>query len=273
VPSLPLSVSQVNKLGDRLRDAQAPAEEDLGLLEQVLAAYGESLNAVRLRSVSLGFSPAVRVKTTGTVIDKLRRERGEGYSLRLTRIQDLAGARVVIDGSLDDQNTAVARIVEEFADERPPRTTDRRAQPSFGYRAVHVVVTMQDLPVEVQIRTDLQDAWAQAFERLADAYGRGIRYGEEPQPHPEGDGQTQERRERVEMMLEISEDIAFIEAEKNKYWTWLSTTRAPMDDERFGVRELGAGIVETIAVTREYEARIRRLLDSVARATGGEETP
>jgi hypothetical protein len=36
------------------------------------------------------------------------------------------------------------------------------------------------LPVEVQIRTELQDLWAQVFERLADRWGRSIRYGGEP---------------------------------------------------------------------------------------------
>ena len=32
------------------------------------------------------------------------------------------------------------------------------------------------LPVEVRIRTELLDLWAQVFERLADRWGRAIRY-------------------------------------------------------------------------------------------------
>jgi hypothetical protein len=35
-------------------------------------------------------------------------------------------------------------------------------------------------PIEVQIRTEWQHLWAEWFERLADQYGRGIRYGEPP---------------------------------------------------------------------------------------------
>lgn len=37
-------------------------------------------------------------------------------------------------------------------------------------------------PVEVQVRTGLQDAWAQLFERFADVFGRGLRYGGQAVP-------------------------------------------------------------------------------------------
>lgn len=63
---------------------------------------------------------------------------------------------------------------------RPPVAIDRRAEPSSGYRAMHVIVFPDGLPVEVQVRTELQDLWAQAFERLGDRWGRAIRYGGAP---------------------------------------------------------------------------------------------
>jgi ppGpp synthetase/RelA/SpoT-type nucleotidyltranferase len=34
--------------------------------------------------------------------------------------------------------------------------------------------------VEIQLRTGLQDLWAQVFERFSDIAGRGIRYGDVP---------------------------------------------------------------------------------------------
>jgi hypothetical protein len=37
--------------------------------------------------------------------------------------------------------------------------------------------------VEIQVRTTLQDLWAQAVERLADEVGREIRYGGVPAAH------------------------------------------------------------------------------------------
>jgi hypothetical protein len=49
--------------------------------------------------------------------------------------------------------------------------------PSFGYQAVHVIVTASQCAVEIQVRTPLQDLWAQVVEGIADRFGRGIRYG------------------------------------------------------------------------------------------------
>jgi hypothetical protein len=39
------------------------------------------------------------------------------------------------------------------------------------------VVYEDGIPVEIQIRTKLQDTWAQITEKLGDAWGRGLRYG------------------------------------------------------------------------------------------------
>lgn len=63
---------------------------------------------------------------------------------------------------------------------RAPKVVDRRANPVNGYRAVHVVVFPEGVPIEIQIRTELQHEWAKLFERLADLVGRDIRYGEPP---------------------------------------------------------------------------------------------
>jgi ppGpp synthetase/RelA/SpoT-type nucleotidyltranferase len=57
---------------------------------------------------------------------------------------------------------------------------DRRVKPSNGYRAVHVVVREVGLPVEVQVRTDLQHVWAESSEKLADAFGSQLKYGGGP---------------------------------------------------------------------------------------------
>jgi ppGpp synthetase/RelA/SpoT-type nucleotidyltranferase len=92
-------------------------------------------------------------------------------------MQDIAGVRLVIEGTRLDQDRVVERILELFPD---ARMVDRREKPSYGYRAVHVIVRTRGCLVEVQVRTELQDSWAQGMERLADIYGRQIRYGEPP---------------------------------------------------------------------------------------------
>src|SRR3954470_819418 len=106
MPILPISKKQLDKLGDRLRDGAAPEPADLDLLGEVLEVYGEALNIVLDHLRRLGFDPAVRVKTTGTIISKLQRDRVSS----LKTIQDLAGARVVILGDLDRQDAVVDRF-------------------------------------------------------------------------------------------------------------------------------------------------------------------
>lgn len=54
---------------------------------------------------------------------------------------------------------------------------DRRVKPSHGYRAVHVIVTIDNRAVEVQVRTALQHAWAETCEKASDITGAGIKYG------------------------------------------------------------------------------------------------
>jgi ppGpp synthetase/RelA/SpoT-type nucleotidyltranferase len=177
----------------------------------VLAAYGEGLAAVEARLRSLGFAVTTRLKTTGTLIDKLRREHG----MKLKSVQDIAGARIIVRGSRRDQDEAVARVVATFAAApKPPTVRDRRVQPSSGYRAVHIVVFEGRLPVEVQIRTNQQDLWAQTFERLGDRWGRAIRYGglpDEPDTIAlDGDPATT-RRQVVQVMQRLSDEIDRVE--------------------------------------------------------------
>ena len=99
---------------------------------------------------------------------------------------DPATARALCDRlNLAAQDEARDRISEFYTTEGSRwRVIDRREDPRFGYRALHLVVFVDDLPVEIQIRTELQDTWAQIVERLADRWGRGIRYGEDPE-HPD----------------------------------------------------------------------------------------
>ncbi len=125
----------------------------------------------------MGFKPTTRVKTTGTLTEKLVREHG----IQLTRINDVAGARIVVAGGRASQAEAVSAIVKNFTSsgEKQPQIIDRRSDPRQGYRAVHVVVFINRFAIEVQVRTQLQDSWAQIFERVADQWGRQIRYGGE----------------------------------------------------------------------------------------------
>jgi ppGpp synthetase/RelA/SpoT-type nucleotidyltranferase len=111
--------------------------------------------------------------------------------------------RIVVEGDRDEQDRVVERLSAAFAAAaRAPRIVDRRAKPVQGYRAVHVIVYPDAFPIEIQVRTRWQHQWAEWFERLADQYGRGIRYGEPPSEGGEAAQQV------VDWMLGLADEIA-----------------------------------------------------------------
>lgn len=198
--SRPFSRSAIERLGRQLVAADQPGRVQIEQLQVLLTAYGPVLTgAVTLVTEETGVVPSARVKTTGTLLDKLRRNGGH----TLSSIHDLGGMRLIVAGDRSGQDELADQIRHLFADgSREPRVVDRRLDPVQGHRAVHVIVYPDGYPIEVQIRTYWQHLWAELFERLADQYGRGIRYGEPPITG----GETATRV--VDWMLEVSDQIA-----------------------------------------------------------------
>jgi ppGpp synthetase/RelA/SpoT-type nucleotidyltranferase len=208
---LPVTKAELNRLGDRLRDSPSPSDSDRKLLAVVLAAYRENLTQAETHLRDLGYAPTTRVKTTPTMTDKLRRTHG----MELARMQDLAGARIVV-ADIAAQDEAAGKISARYQQlQCPCRLVDRRADPRYGYRAVHLIVHIDLMPLEIQIRTQMQDTWANIVERLADRWGRGIRYGQDPEDPEEGvPGRTRLaalRREVVTSLMEVSDQAAPME--------------------------------------------------------------
>ena len=210
---LPITKGEFNRLGDRLIAHENPSEADLAVLATALAAYQEVLGQVKVHLRDLGFAPTTRPKTTPTITDKLRRTHG----MELSRIQDLAGARITVR-NLTAQDEAKDKISEFYTAQGCRwREIDRRKDPRFGYRAMHLVVHFDGLPVEIQIRTELQDSWAQIFERLGDRWGRGIRYGQDPE-NPESIVRSGKsvytRRELLALLMTLSNTIWSVELQR-----------------------------------------------------------
>ena len=87
-----------------------------------------------------------------------------------------------------------------------PRIVDRRVSPSYGYRAVHVIVCLDGVTIEIQVRTLMQHVWADLMERLADRLGRQIRYGQPPTPPA---GMSQQRAQSlIDAMMATSDNWA-----------------------------------------------------------------
>jgi putative GTP pyrophosphokinase len=164
-----LSKTQVDRLGDRLRKGNI-TEADLRLLDQYRRSFTEAYEVVveAIRN-DLGLEPTGRpAKSTTSISDKLRRE-----SIRLSQIQDIAGCRLIVP-DIATQEPVVQSLTGLF---EHTTVSDRREKPSHGYRAVHVVVTSQVKLIEIQVRTELQQLWAELSEKCSDVIEPAVKYG------------------------------------------------------------------------------------------------
>jgi ppGpp synthetase/RelA/SpoT-type nucleotidyltranferase len=180
-----LESKAVNALGRRLAKSDIPQREDVETLARLQGEYqaaaiplSRELAQLVVRWNAQVPSPQLtvnsRAKTSGTIVEKVRR------GTRLSTMQDIFGFRVsasAVSFSHSDQDKFASELTARLPGSK---TVDRRANPSHGYRAVHVVTEVDGFPIEVQIRTYFQDAWANQTEALADEWGRGIRYGLPP---------------------------------------------------------------------------------------------
>jgi ppGpp synthetase/RelA/SpoT-type nucleotidyltranferase len=247
-----MTKSQINKLGEKLRTASELDADSLSQLQQFRASYDEPMHRAQTLLSEVRFEATSRLKTINTIIEKLRRER-----TRLAEMRDIGGLRIVSEVDLNGQDTIVNRIVDKlpFA-----RVIDRRKSPNYGYRAVHVIAMISERPIEIQVRTQLQDLWAQAIERLADEVGREIRYG----------GVPLARSEDVENLLKIAQEIAQAEINVTKLNQMKRGLPRPERAPRLQ-RELRFHFAEVQSIRTqiyEREVAIRAMLQSMMSAGG-----
>lgn len=245
----PWSNKALGRLGAALREGSTPPTScpdynDVMLWNVELAAHVQQ--QIERTSWSIETPPLVtsRAKTIDTLVQKLHRQ----PTLQLDRVQDLAGVRVDANMLLDEQTALAREIAEHFgADESAIH--DLREDPHAGYRAVHVWLRMPAGRVEIQIRTTLQSLWANTYEGLGDALGRGIRYGDPIEGDQPIHGVPAAKvREVIEAMHRMSAGIARLEA---------------------GIEAIQEGYPQKVAAIMAAMARLQASLDSaVARESG-----
>jgi putative GTP pyrophosphokinase len=222
-----ISNTQIDRLGDRLRSDEV-SDADVQLLNDYrlsfAPAYEEVIEVIRntLKLESTG-RPA---KSTMSIVDKLRRE-----SLRLRQMQDIAGCRVVV-GDVVRQDAAVECLTKAFAE---TTVVDRRKIPSYGYRAVHVIVRQHGTPVEIQVRTELQHGWAQLSEKLGDIVDPSIKYGGGPDSLKSN-------------LLKLSETVGKMEVLETRILSAESHSKsiAEIDAEFAEIKKEFKGLLETL---------------------------
>jgi putative GTP pyrophosphokinase len=165
-----LSKADVDRLGEAMRRRDL-TDAEVGLYNRYRESFLPALDWVLAALTDAASPPATeRQKTIWSTVAKLRRT-----TLRLSRVQDIAGCRVVVP-LFQDQEVLTGLLMSNHPDWR---LSDRRNRPSNGYRAAHLIAEVGGLPVEVQVRTELQHLWAEVSE----AYDRvfpGTKYGSGP---------------------------------------------------------------------------------------------
>ena len=228
---LAYSKSQVKQAGKVLRDSvrhpltideQTVREAEL-VLENWRSAHAFALNSLQMtlrRQVDhaqVTADSSQRLKERRTIIDKLLRE----PTMQLSTMQDIAGCRAVLPDLaavrqvIDGWHNARLRkleIVEEY-------DYLEVARPS-GYRAYHLIVRHEEQGrlVEVQLRSQLQHAWAVAVESVGRTRGQSLKTGQ-------GTPELLERFRRVAQYLaalELGHEIdASLRSEAQDFLTML----------------------------------------------------
>jgi putative GTP pyrophosphokinase len=170
-----ISKAHIDRLGERLA-LGAASELDLRGLDQYRRSFSPGYE--RLLGIirdGLHLHPTGRpAKSTTSIRDKLARS-----NTRLSQMQDIAGCRILVTDVIQQDET-VRAVIATAVDALSPidfTIVDRRTRPSFGYRAVHVIVSIHSKPIEIQLRTRSQHLWAELSEKLSDVEDNSVKYG------------------------------------------------------------------------------------------------
>lgn len=175
------SNSQVKKAGSTVRKylrGERITPEAVDLARETIEAWRRTHytplvsanNGLRsmARTARVDAEVTQRLKRRQTILDKLRRE----PTLDLSRMQDIGGCRAVVD-TIDELRRLEGRIRQI---RRPVNDYDYIASPrASGYRAVHLVVTYQGRPVEIQLRTRVMHTWALAVEAYSETIASNLK--------------------------------------------------------------------------------------------------
>ena len=174
-----VSRGEIDRLGRRLRESGAIAPAARELYARFRDSYQHALDEVRgkvddvVRESDIAdWHISTRLKRLETLVLKLRRK-----SYSLSSFHDIAGCRLVVP-TLSDVRSLLeplhgAMDVTRFRDYHDGR--------GDGYRAWHLIIRSSGGQlVELQVRTDLQDEWANTSEKLAFNHDHAIKSGGGP---------------------------------------------------------------------------------------------
>jgi putative GTP pyrophosphokinase len=227
-----LTNSRIDALGKKLRDSQI----DAGCLTELEHFRELFVPAYRFVEDVLADKMGLPVtgrpsKSTVAIVDKLNRE-----SVRLSQMQDIAGCRVLV-ACLFEQDRVVADMQVFLGD---AVVDDKRELPTNGYRAVHLISRGHGRPVEIQVRTRLQHAWAELSEKIADRFGHDIKYGKGDQAAINFLEMLSSVTQRIEVVEEKRRVNSEIKRAHGKSKELITILKKLSNEERMLFRELNS---------------------------------
>lgn len=188
------AVGRASKLVGRGNGTVLELEEARAVLSNFRSAHAFPLNAVTVtvRQKALNVNPnaivAQRLKRLPTILDKLKRI----PTMSVTTMQDLGGCRVVF-ATVDEVDQLVTelldaprarnRVVRVYDYLRQDPANDHSGPKFSGYRGMHLAYEYraskkeyEGLRIELQVRTQLQHAWATAVETMDLFSGSELKY-------------------------------------------------------------------------------------------------
>lgn len=194
-PPEPLpSKSQLKSAGDRIRkritgDLELDgdkAAEDAALVKRWRSAHSGALTKTRTGLGAIVMRELERDSQAGLVTQRLKRYPSIVAKLvrdkpRLGEMEDIAGCRAVLPSL--DVVASVQRTLEGATKLEIFQVRDYNNSPhTGGYRALHPWCRRDDFKVEIQLRTDRQQQWAELVEEWDVALGLDLKHERAPDP-------------------------------------------------------------------------------------------
>lgn len=185
-----LSKSKIDKVGKILVEPKKYTEEQVNNAYELLSQYRmEHLKPLtelnlRLREWLMDFSKdyyiAQRLKRTPRIIEKLRRLK----TLRLSQLQDIGGCRIIVENYQVQEELfqyiinrlAKSKVITIYGNKKNnPVDYRERGRDDSGYRAIHIILKVREMKIELQIRSNMQHYWAESIERTSIIYQKNIK--------------------------------------------------------------------------------------------------
>ena len=167
---------QLNKAGNIIRNGtEEEQERAIITLNEWRANHMLPLRSIRamvdrrLNKLVINSTIVQRLKRMSSIISKIKRF----PDMAVSRMQDVGGIRIIVD-NISDARTVHKVLTTNSSHEVVIPAKDYIEKPkSDGYRGIHQVFRYQsdnddinNMRIEVQIRTKLQHAWATSVETL-----------------------------------------------------------------------------------------------------------